>query len=54
MDGALEELRADFVVDAGGRGSGLVKKLSEGGASIEDEYHPSQTAYCRGFSGRRL
>jgi 2-polyprenyl-6-methoxyphenol hydroxylase-like FAD-dependent oxidoreductase len=45
VNGALEELRADFVVDAAGRNSNFVGKLREAGATIDEDLHRSQTVY---------
>jgi 2-polyprenyl-6-methoxyphenol hydroxylase-like FAD-dependent oxidoreductase len=42
---AEEELLADLVVVASGRGSNVVQRLRSAGISIEEEHHPSQTVY---------
>jgi 2-polyprenyl-6-methoxyphenol hydroxylase-like FAD-dependent oxidoreductase len=45
VDDHEEELLADLVVVASGRGSNVVQKLQTAGISIEEEHHPSQTVY---------
>lgn len=42
---ATEELFADLVVVASGRGSNVVQKLEDAGVPIEDELHRSEIAY---------